>query len=112
MKRHAAVLIAAPLLVAAGLAAPAHADASVTVCHVTASNSADSTNRYTWYVGHEIQVSENAVPALERRGDTPAPDDYSTHHSTYMRPGHQWWSALADEDGTLVNADCAFRFSG
>lgn len=110
MKRHLAVLTAAPLLAATGLAVPAHADASVTVCHATASNAADSTNRYDWYIGHEIQVAENAVPALERRGDVVAPESYSTRHATYMRPGHQWWGALADEDGTLVNADCAFRF--
>ena len=111
MKRHIAVLLTAPLLVATGLAAPAQADASVTVCHATASNSGDSDNSYTWYIGHEIQVSEEAVPALERRGDMVAPTGYSDRHSTYMRPGHQWWDFLADEDGTLVNADCAFRFT-
>lgn len=79
----------------------------VTVCQVTgAANSADGDNSFTWYVGHEIQVARNAVTAFERQGDV-VKDSLDSSH--YITPEHQWWQFLADHDGRLVNADCAFR---
>lgn len=80
----------------------------VTVCHVSGNaNSADSSNVYDWFVGHEIQVAESAVPALERKSDGVTS---KFHSGYYLTPAHPWWATLADVDGSLTNADCAFRF--
>ena len=101
-------------IAATGLAvAPAQADepVMVTVCHVSGqANTQDSNNSYDWQVGHEIVVPEKAYErAFANRGDRMAPAGYTANHDYYMRPGHKWWDKLADYDGSLTNADCAYR---
>lgn len=81
----------------------------VTVCHVTGSaNSADSSNSYTWHVGHEVTVPLRAYErAFANQGDVLASSFGSGY---YITPDHQWWKFLADDDGSLTSGDCAYRY--
>lgn len=110
MKRMAVVLAATGIAVA-GMGLPAQADepVMVTVCHATGNaNSGDSDNRYDWTVGHELVVPEKAyLRAFANQGDVLKSSFAS---GFYMTPEHDWWDTLADVDGKLTSATCAYRY--
>ncbi|MGN6576346.1 MAG: hypothetical protein ACTHKG_11710 [Nocardioides sp.] len=81
----------------------------VTVCQVSGqANSPDSDNVFTWFVGHEITVPQNAYDhGFAHQGDGLL-SDFKPNY--YITPAHNYWKTLADKDGSLTNADCAFHY--
>lgn len=107
--------------VAAALPASAAPAPKVPVCHLNGSN--DVTHGGAGnaiYLGRIIDVSQNAVPSLEARGDSTRDTGAlgglitPTHNTTggWAYQGAQWDSVMqnaADKGDTVTNANCAFR---
>jgi hypothetical protein len=123
----AAVLAVAVLAPLSTQAAP---PAKVYVCHMSG-NANDvvftpalpslGIRAQRWEFGHVIQVSENAVDAHVRHGDSatfhprPAPQDLSgvfwliAELKQFPAPFGPAWTAIF-EDGQFPNADCGVRY--